>query len=685
MQILDELRQRFAAALVQLSSQVQGINANAAGTDDKLGGQASAELGIEKIASFSLMVRPTSDSRHGDYQANCAMPLAKLLGKNPRAIAEQLVQSLECDDLCEPPEIAGPGFINLRLRDGYIAETTQKLLQDARLGVDAVAQPLNIIVDYSSPNVAKPMHVGHIRSTVIGDSVSKVLRFLGHRVVTDNHLGDWGTQFGMVIYGFKHFGDEEAFEKQPVGELSRLYRLVNRLIDYHNSLAGLSSSESAVTEAERAAANARSAWESTSDPKEKKAAEKTLAGANRKLDAAKELATKYVQSIQSVDSDDQLKAIAKAHPGIATAVLEETVKLHAGDEENLRLWRRFLPHCKDEIDRVYKRLNVSFDHVLGESFYHPMLQDIVDQLKEDGLASESEGATCVFLPEFDAPMIVQKRDGAFLYATTDLATLEYRRIEFHPHEVLYVVDSRQSEHFDKLFAVARRMGLDSTRLVHVNFGTVLGDDGKPFKTRSGSSIGLESLLDDAVARAHAVVCNPERVSKIDPPLSEDEKIRIANVVGHGAIKYADLSHHRTSDYKFDLEKMVALEGNTSAYVQYAYARVQGILVRGKTDENQVATANASISLAHPAERSLALQLMRFGESLEQVRADYAPNFLVDYLYETAKAYAVFNDSCPVLKAESETLMKSRLALVAATGRILRQGLDLLGIGVVPRM
>jgi arginyl-tRNA synthetase len=685
MQILDELRQRFAAALVQLS--VQSSESRDLGSEAKSQAEDSppAAIDLEKLTSFARMVRPTTDPRHGDYQANCAMPLSKLLGASPRSVAEQLVGLLDLEDLCEKPEIAGPGFINLKLRDDYLAKATQVLLADARLGVSAAQHPLSIVVDYSGPNVAKPMHVGHIRSTVIGDSVSKVLRFLGHHVETDNHLGDWGTQFGMVIYGFKHFGNEAAFEQAPVAELSRLYRLVNRFIEYHNSIAAKEASDRAVLEAELVVSQLQAGLNAVADAKEKKAAEKSLVAATRKVETLRETAAKHRQAIETIEADDKLRKLAQAHPRIAAAVLEETVKLHGGDELNLQLWHRFLPHCKDEINRVYARLNVTFDHVLGESFYHPMLQDTVDNLKEVGLASDSEGAVCVFLPEFDAPMIVQKRDGAFLYATTDLATLEYRRMEFNPHEILYVVDTRQSEHFDKLFAVARRTGFASTRLVHVNFGTVLGEDGKPFKTRSGSSIGLESLLDDAVARAYAVVCNPERASKIDPPLTDEEKLEIANVVGHGAIKYADLSHHRTSDYKFDLEKMVALEGNTSAYIQYAYARVQGILTKGKTAESTVISDGCPIHLTHPAERALALQMLRFGESLELVRGDYAPNFLVDYLYETAKAYAVFNDNCPVLKAEEETLMKSRLALVAATGRILRQGLELLGIGVVSRM
>jgi len=674
MQILDVLRQRFAAALSQLFVEFSNSPSD-----------ASDAIDIERFTGFAQMVRPTTDSRHGDYQANCAMPLAKLLGQNPRSFAEQLLARLKVDDICLTPEIAGPGFINLKLSDSYLSDSLEQLLVDRHVGVTQAPSPQTIIIDYSSPNVAKPMHVGHIRSTVIGDALSKALRFLGHHVITDNHLGDWGTQFGMVIYGFKHFGDEAAFEVGPVAELSRLYKLVNRLIEYHNAIGAIDGVKKSSNEATAVLEQSRRTADTISEPKAKKQAEKAIQSAQKKVGASLEQFDKLSATIEAVQSDAEALKVAQMHAGIAGAVLEETAKLHEGDETNLMLWHRFLPFCKDEINRVYERLNVSFDHTLGESFYHPMLENVVAELREKGLASDSEGAVCVFLPEFDAPMIVQKRDGAFLYATTDLATLIYRREEFKPDEVLYVVDTRQSEHFEKLFSVACQMNFSGTRLVHVNFGTVLGDDGKPFKTRSGSSIGLESLLDDAVARAFAVVCNPERSARLEPPLDESEMRLIANVVGHGAIKYSDLSHHRTSDYKFDLEKMVSLDGNTSAYVQYAYARVQGILSRGETDETSIAQERPRISISHPAERALALQLLRFGESLEQVRADYAPNFLVDYLYETAKAYAVFNDGCPVLKADDKTTMKSRLAMVASTGRVLRQGLNLLGIDVVPRM
>ena len=368
-------------------------------------------------------------------------------------------------------------------------------------------------------------------------------------------------------------------------------------------------------------------------------------------------------------------------------MLEETAKLHRGDPENISLWNRFLPHCKDEINRIYARLDIHFDHTLGESFYHPMLADVTAKLEQLGLASDSDGALCVFLPEFDAPMIIRKQDGAYLYATTDLATLEYRLTEFNPSEILYVVDTRQSEHFEKLFAVADHFGLSEVKLVHVNFGTVLGEDGRPMKTRSGTLIGLESLLNDAVDRAKQVVCNPERLVNFDPPMDAEEQDNIAEAVGIGAIKFADLSHHRTSDYRFNLDKMVALDGNTSAYVQYSYARMQKILQNANASDEDVAAlvTEHGVEFTHIAERNLVLQLIRFEEALNTVHKDYAPNHLVDYLLETAKAYSRFNDNCHVLKAESESIRATRLAIVFHCKQTLGKGLNLLGIDVVPRM
>jgi len=669
MLILDLLRERFAAALPQVVAQFAA---------------SQTDLPADEVQAFAALVRPTADPRFGDYQANCAMPLAKQLSRPPREIAAALVAALQVDDLCEPLEIAGPGFINLRLRQTWIGQAVLAALRDEQLGVTPAASPRTILIDYSSPNVAKPMHVGHIRSTVIGDALARIFRFQGHRVITDNHLGDWGTQFGMVIYGFKHFGDEAALLKHPVAELSRLYRLVNRLIEYHSAVGAIEASQADADAAAQAVAGLAVAA-AAEPPQDKKKREKALAAAERKRDAAAERLEKLQTVISAAEGDEAFIQQAPQHQGIATAVLQETARLHAGDAENLALWKRFLPYCQDEINRVYARLKVAFDYTLGESFYHDMLPGVVEQLRQAGLAEPSEGAVCVFLPEFDSPMIVQKKDGAYLYATTDLATLFYRRERFSPDEILYVVDTRQSEHFEKLFAVAKRLGFESVGLQHVNFGTVLGADGRPFKTRSGTSVGLESLLDEAVARAMTVVCDPQRAAKLDPPLSEAEQQEIADAVGHGAIKYADLSHHRTSDYKFDLEKMISLDGNTSAYVQYAYARVQGIMHKGGVDVATVMQTAVAPQLHEPAERALAMILLRFGESLQQVRGDYAPNFLVDYLYDTAKAYAVFNDSCPVLRAGDEETTRSRLMLVALTARVLETGLGLLGIKVVDRM
>lgn len=681
MLILDRLRQAIAVALDKAVKHLidQGTVDSASSTSDFAG------LSQQDLESYAAMVRPTADLRFGDYQANCAMPLAKILGRQPRDIATALVNHLDVADMCDEVQIAGPGFVNLRLKSQFLGDSIAAMLKDDRLSVPLATSPRTIVIDYSSPNVAKPMHVGHIRSTVIGDALARTFRFMGHHVITDNHLGDWGTQFGMVIYGFKHFGDEAALQNSPVEELSRLYRLVNRVIEYHAAASEIESARIAVDDATRMVDMAQHAATAAKDAKEKKSLEKSHASISKKHAAAIEKLDKLESIVASSVEDADFMRLAAQHSGIADAVLNETAKLHGGDADNLALWKRFLPYCRDEIDRIYQRLGVSFDHTLGESFYHEMLGKVVDDLRSVGLASDSEGAVCVFLPEFDAPMIVRKRDGAFLYATTDLATLFYRRQHFGADEILYVVDSRQSEHFEKLFAVARRVGFEDIQLTHVNFGTVLGADGRPFKTRSGSSVGLESLLDEAVARAMAVVCDPERSARLDPPMDDDEKSQIASVVGHGAIKYADLSHHRTSDYKFDLQKMVSMDGNTSTYIQYAYARVSGIMQKGGVELEAIARFESPPQLNDPSERALAMTLLKFGESLVQVRADYAPNFLVDYLYEAARAYAVFNENCPVLKAIDDQTTQSRLALVALTARVLRQGLDLLGIRVVTRM
>jgi arginyl-tRNA synthetase len=604
MSILAELKSRFRVALAGLTD-----------TPDELLDQ----------------IRPSQDPKFGDYQANLAMPLGKRLRRPPRQVAQEIVARLDVADLCTEPEIAGPGFINLRLREDYLAGRLAAALHDPRLGIAPVAAPRTYVVDYSAPNVAKEMHVGHIRSTVIGDALCRTLRFLGHRAISDNHIGDWGTQFGMIIYGYRHLRDEAAYAENPVRELARLYRLVRRLVDFHEA----------------------------KDPQKRE----------------RELA------------DQEFAALAAAHPQIGTAVLTETAKLHAGDEENLRLWREFLPHCEADIERLYARLGVQFDHTLGESFYQPLLGPLVDELLRAGIARPSDGAICVFLDGHETPMLVRKQDGAFLYATTDLATLRYRMETWHPQAILYVVDHRQSLHFKQLFQAARLMGYasDAVQLEHVSFGTVLGEDGRPFKTRSGDTVSLEGLLDEAVERAARIVAANDDAKPDGPELSAAERQRIAETVGIAALKYADLSQNRTSDYVFSYDKMLAMNGNTATYMQYAYARVRSIFARGQVDVEQLRASGAALSLDAPAERALALELLRFEEALHLMLADYRPNQLTAYLFDLANRYSTFFEQCHVLRAESDALRSSRLLLCDLTARTIQAGLSLLGIDVVDKM
>ncbi len=634
---------------------------------------------VDEPHDYAQRVAVARDPRFGDYQANIAMPLEKKLGLKPMEIAQQLVGRLKIDDICQPPEILPPGFINLRLRPEALAQSVVEAARDERLAVAPSVHPRNYVIDYSAPNVAKPMHVGHIRSTVIGDALARILRFLGHRVISDNHLGDWGTQFGMIIYGYKHFVDRAAFDKAPVAELSRIYRLIQQIIGYQEAVASRGGAVAAIEQAkqrlktteERAAGN--------------KKAEKEIKAAQRSVSEAEEALRSLDQKISRVDSDPKLKSLTVEHPNMETRAQQETVKLHQGDEESLKLWNQFLPVCIDEIEQVYKRLNITFDYQYGESFYHSMLGPLVDSLQSKGLAKESDGALCIFLPGFEAPMIVQKQDGAFLYATTDLATIQYRMEHFEPNAILYVVDHRQSEHFSKLFAAARAIGYDQVELQHISFGTVTGPDGKPFKTRDGSVVGLDYLLDEAVDRAYQVVCDPERLTKANLQMSEAEQKTIAEIVGLGAIKYADLCHNRTSDYVFDVNQMVQLEGNTATYIQYSYARICNIFSKSGVVPTSEWLSQAQITLVEPAERDLALSLAQFEDSLHACLDGYFPSTLTAYLYNLAKQFASFYNLCPVIGADTDELRESRLMLCYATGSTLKLGLSLLGIGVVERM
>ena len=542
-----------------------------------------------------VLVRPCADPQHGDYQSNALMGLAKQRKMNPRQLAEQVVETLDVADWCEPVEIAGPGFLNFRLKPDALQQSLQAALGSECPFVFPAKSPRTVVVDFSSPNVAKPMHVGHIRSTILGDTLARVLRMLGHRVVTDNHIGDWGTQFGMLLLGWKTELNEAALKQDPIAELERLYKAIN--------------------------------------------------------------------------ADESRRDEARA----------ELVKLQSGDEENLAIWQRMIALSQEQFDHVYGRLGVTFDETLGESFYNPQLPGLVEELQGKGIAELSEGAMVVRFPGdkqlADKPAIVRKRDGAANYTTTDLATLRYRMETWSPTDIVYVTDGRQQLHFQQLFNIFGRWQESvSAKLEHVWFGSILGPDGKPFKTRSGETVRLADLLDEAEERALAVV------SEKNPDLPDAERREIARVVGLGALKYADLSNNRQSDYIFDWDKMLALQGNTAPYLQYAYTRVRSIF--RKVDAPDF--TKVELQLKAPEELALAKHLMNFGQTLEMVAQDYRPNFLCNYLFELAGHFSRFYEACPVLKAEAAE-RDSRLALCELSARVLSSGLDALGIEVTEVM
>jgi arginyl-tRNA synthetase len=656
MNVLTEIRNRFRPALAAV---------------------------CDEPAEYLAMIRPAQDARFGDFQANFAMPLKAKLAKNPREIAAEIIAKVDVADLCNEPEIAGPGFINLTLRDDWLETQVNALVRDDRLGVPAAVHPQTVVVDFSAPNVAKPMHVGHLRSTVIGAALRNVLNFLGQRVIGDNHIGDWGTQFGMILYGYKHFRDDAAFNQNAVQELARLYKLVNQISDYHATKAELPKTDQRVSALRQQLVET----ESTADPHDKKSRKELGKLRNTISELESEIASQHAK-LASVESNPQLHSLAVLHESVAELSRQETARLHAGDPENNELWTRFLPECLQLLESVYDRLGIEFDETLGESFYQPLLADVVADLKAKGLAVESEGAVCVFNEGFDAPFIVRKSDGAFTYATTDLATIRYRVEHFRADELLYVVDSRQSDHFEQLFATAKRWGYD-VPCRHVKFGTIMGPDKKPYKTRSGDTVGLESLLDEAVARARQIV-DANDDAKPEPELSDEERADVAEAVGIGGIKYADLNHNRESDYVFSWEKMLAKEGDTATYMQYAYARVCGIFRKGNVDRAALRQEpgdlrNPRVLINEPAERALALALCRFAEAVEDVVTDDRPNLLTQYLFALANQFSTFYDQCPVLKDVDERTRTGRLLLCDLTARVIARGLGLLGIRTCERM
>lgn len=578
----------------------------------------AASLSVAGAAApVELLVSRASDSRFGDYQSNAAMLLAKRLGLNPRAVAEQIRAALQVDDVCAQVDIAGAGFLNFKLHAHWVQDRVRTLCADARHGVPDPQRRRTFVIDFSSPNVAKPMHVGHIRSTILGDSLARIAEFCGHRVVRDNHIGDWGTQFGMLLVGWKTLLDAEALERDALAEMERLYKAVS--------------------------------------------------------------------------------AQSQSDPGTREAARAELVKLQAGDPENLSVWREMIRLSQGQFDSIYSRLAIRFDVTLGESFYNDRLKPVVDALKDAGIARESDGAMCVFSdhagpPEQDPflikdkegwrdnPALVLKSDGAANYTTTDLATLQYRSQTWDPDEIIYVTDGRQQLHFRQLFAIYRRwcpQEASRVKLSHVWFGSILGEDGKPFKTRSGETVKLSELLDEAELRAW------EQVSAKNPSLPEEERREIARIIGLGAVKYADLLPNRQGDYVFSWEKMLSFQGNTAPYLQNVYVRIRSIF-RKLAAEGEAWISSGVFDLSAPEELQLGKKLLQFGEVLPQVLDDHRPNILANYLYELANVFHSFYEACPVLKSAGH-VRTSRLELCNLCGRIMRAGLELLGIQVPERM
>ena len=628
--------------------------------------EAAAAFAAAGIADSPVVLQPTKNAEHGDFQINGVMGAAKKAKQNPRELAQKVAEALTDNAVIESAEVAGPGFINLRLRPEFLAQNIQTALNDARFGVAKTDKPQTVVIDYSSPNLAKEMHVGHLRSSIIGDSISRVLEFMGNTVIRQNHVGDWGTQFGMLVaYLVEQQKDNTAFE---LADLEQFYR----------------------------AAKVR------------------------------------------FDED----------PAFADTAREYVVKLQGGDETVLVLWKQFVDISLSHAQAVYDTLGLKLrpEDVAGESTYNNDLQPVVDDLVQKGLAVEDDGAKVVFLDEFKnkegepAAFIVQKQGGGFLYASTDLACLRYRVGTLHADRLLYVVDHRQALHFEQLFTTSRKAGYlpEDVKAEFIGFGTMMGKDGKPFKTRSGDTVKLVDLLDEAINRAEQVVKekNPkwqltteledglkkissltnsdnlknklkynlenkkleitlendvvyhlpiDKIDKIvrgaeeytDTALSDAEKI--ARVVGIGAVKYADLSKNRTSDYVFDWDAMLSFEGNTAPYLQYAYTRVQSVFRKaGEWD------ATAPTVLTEPLEKQLAAELLKFEDVLQSVADTAYPHYLAAYLYQTATLFSRFYEACPILKAEGAT-RNSRLQLAKLTGDTLKQGLDLLGIDVLDVM
>ncbi len=564
----------------------------------------------EELAKVDPQVMPASNPRFGDYQVNVALSLAKQLQQNPRTIAQTIVQHAQLDGICYPPEIAGPGFINLTIKPEYIAQKIQAMAKDERLGVEKAKKPQKVVVDFSSPNIAKEMHVGHLRSTIIGDCIARLLEFRGHDVLRLNHVGDWGTQFGMLIAYLR--------EEKP----------------------------------------------------------EALTTANA-VDLG-DLVTLYKQAKIKFDQDEEFREKAR----------QEVVKLQNHDPESLKAWQLLCEQSRREFEKIYQLLDIKLIE-RGESFYNPWLPEVIKDLEAAGLLTEDQGAKCVFLEGFvnkegkPLPLIVQKSDGGYNYATTDLAAIKYRVNYDKAERIIYVTDAGQANHFAQVFQAARRANLapENVELVHVPFGLVLSEEGKKIKTREGESVKLKDLLYEAINRARKDLEN--RLAEEGRQESEEFISHVSKVIGLSAVKYADLSQNRTTDYRFSYDKMLALQGNTAPYLLYAYVRVQGIIRKGNINLDEL-NFEQPIVFTESAELTLAKHLIQLNDIIQEVERDLMPNRLCSYLFELSQKFNQFYDQCPILQAE-ERVKISRLILASLTAKTLKLGLSLLGIPVLERM
>ena len=549
---------------------------------------------IEKID-----IQNSTKKEFGDFQTNFAMMSSKLIGKNPREIANTIIENFEKNDIIEKLEVAGPGFINIFLKNSFLNEEIKKL-ENEKYDFSFLNIDKTVIIDYSSPNIAKRMHIGHLRSTIIGDSIKRILNFLGFKTLADNHIGDWGTQFGKLIVAYKNWLDKKAYEEDPIGELERIYVLF---------------------------------------------------------------------------SDK-----AKKDPALEDEAREELKKLQLGNEDNQKLWKEFIDISLKEYNKVYERLDVNFDYYYGESFYNDMMPSVLEELKKKNIAREDQGALVVFFEDDKLPpAIVQKKDGSFLYTTSDLATMKFRKNELKVDEAVYLTDDRQQNHFKQVFEIGKMLGEPyDYKKTHIVFGIMRFGD-QIFSSRSGNTIRLVDLLDEAKKQVKKVI------DEKNPNIPEEEKEKIAETIGSGAIKYFDLSQNRTSDITFTWEKVLNFEGNTGPYLQYTYVRIMSIF--RKLEEENINVENMDIVLDEMdgIERELASELLKFPQAVVKSYENFRPNIIADYLFDTAKLFNSFYNSSSILKEEDKQVMDARILLAKKTAFVLKEGLELLGIKTVNRM